>query len=70
MQFASASQSITVSLGVSVVLPDWPGERNDIFLQKIIARADTALYRAKDTGRNRVCTASVTPPDPALEDTE
>lgn len=55
---------VAVSLGVSAVLPDWPGERDSAFLQKIIAGADAALYRAKKSGRNQVCAAPVEPPNP------
>ena len=46
--------AVTVSLGVSVVLPEWEEERNISFLQKIIHQADLALYAAKSAGRNRV----------------
>ena len=42
---------ITASFGVTAALP---GERN---ATEMIARADAALYRAKEKGRNRVCVA-------------
>ena len=45
-----AQLSLTVSLGVSGYLP---GDRID--LNDLLRRADEALYRAKDQGRNRVC---------------
>ena len=61
-ELAHGPVPVTVSLGVSVVLPEWPGERNASFLQKIISMADTAMYHAKDTGRNKVCAAPVGPP--------
>lgn len=63
VQFASGPVPLTVSLGVSAVLPEWKGERDLDFLQKVIAMADTALYQAKDCGRNRVCAAPVLHPD-------
>jgi diguanylate cyclase (GGDEF)-like protein len=40
---------VTVSLGVSSLL-----SKTDTF-NEIIARADHALYTAKESGRNRVC---------------
>jgi two-component system, cell cycle response regulator len=41
---------ITASFGISSYAPE-PGETMDL----LIKRADDALYRAKDEGRNRVC---------------
>jgi len=38
----------TVSLGITLVLP------NENSLKPAIKRADTALYRAKEAGRNQV----------------
>jgi len=43
---------VTVSIGVSEYGPA------DLDLQAVIRRADDALYRAKETGRNRVVTAA------------
>lgn len=40
---------ITVSIGIST----YPGDGKDI--ETLIDRADSALYQAKQTGRNRVC---------------
>jgi diguanylate cyclase (GGDEF)-like protein len=39
---------VTASIGVTLTRP------GELDLQKLIARADAALYRAKDLGRNRV----------------
>jgi diguanylate cyclase (GGDEF)-like protein len=39
--------SVTISLGVA----QWEGAEN---LEGLLGRADAALYRAKETGRNRV----------------
>jgi len=52
-QFGPDQFHVTVSLGVACV----DGE-SDLRLQEFIRRADTALYEAKRTGRNRVCTAA------------
>lgn len=43
--------SLTVSVGVTEILP---GER----IESVLERADTALYRAKEEGRNRVIVIS------------
>ena len=41
---------LTISIGAAVLIPGETGEH-------LIFRADQALYRAKQTGRNRVCSA-------------
>jgi diguanylate cyclase (GGDEF)-like protein len=46
-----ADVSVTASLGVTFIVP---GEMD---VTAIITRADAALYRAKEAGRNRVCLA-------------
>ncbi|MFT5728071.1 MAG: diguanylate cyclase (GGDEF)-like protein/PAS domain S-box-containing protein [Desulforhopalus sp.] len=47
---SSVSSYVTISLGVAVLSPDKTDNRADL-----IGRADKALYRAKEEGRNRVC---------------
>jgi diguanylate cyclase (GGDEF)-like protein len=48
--------SITVSFGLSVTFPDRQDAPNEL-----IRRADAALYRAKETGRNRLVVAENNP---------
>ena len=43
--------NVTISIGVAPVVPG-----DDTNIAELIRRADEALYKAKDTGRNRVCT--------------
>ena len=50
---------ITVSIGIGCVHP------GDDAIDAVIARADRALYRAKEAGRNRVAVESVPAPEPA-----
>ena len=47
----NAEHVVTASIGVSVV---WP-QHNAETAQSLVKLADTALYRAKSMGRNRVC---------------
>jgi len=49
------SVSVTVSVGVATLTP------SDESPQSLLERADAALYHAKETGRNRIITASETP---------
>ena len=58
----SGPVSITSSIGVCVVLPEWKGERDSSFMQKVIVMADAAMYQAKQEGRNKVCLAPVEHP--------
>jgi diguanylate cyclase (GGDEF)-like protein len=44
---------VTISIGVAVLERDEPQELTDL-----LTAADSALYRAKETGRNRVCMAA------------
>jgi len=48
--------NVTASLGVTQAEPD------ELDIEKIIARADGALYRAKQQGRNRICFDPDSPP--------
>jgi diguanylate cyclase (GGDEF)-like protein/PAS domain S-box-containing protein len=50
---------MTLSFGVAIALPDRP-----LTPQDLVEWADQALYRAKQTGRNRLCLA-LAPPDRA-----
>jgi two-component system, cell cycle response regulator len=50
--------AVTVSIGVASLRPDEHGETVEATAQSFVARADRALYRAKETGRNRVVSAS------------
>jgi diguanylate cyclase (GGDEF)-like protein len=61
--FEGARLSVTVSLGAAV----WPSDGKDE--ETLLAAADRALYAAKQSGRNRVASASslarVVPPEPS-----
>jgi diguanylate cyclase (GGDEF)-like protein len=49
-EFDGEKFHITVSLGVSCLTSE-----PQVGLEEFMRRADTALYEAKRTGRNRVC---------------
>ena len=51
IQTESGPVSVTVSIGLAVL------EETDESLEQLMTRADTALYQAKDTGRNRLVRA-------------
>jgi diguanylate cyclase (GGDEF)-like protein len=48
-RFTGADSALTISLGVAALVP-----RTDLEPAELLRRADTALYRAKRKGRNRV----------------
>ena len=50
---------VTVSIGVAAVTP----ETSFSSCEQLVARVDTEMYRAKDSGRNRVC--STRPDEPS-----
>lgn len=51
-KMSSEGMPITASFGIA----NWPTD--GVMREEIIARADAALYRAKQTGRNRTCLSS------------
>ncbi|MCB1689553.1 MAG: GGDEF domain-containing protein [Halioglobus sp.] len=48
MSDAAQDRTITISLGISELLPDDRG------IEDLLQRADAAMYRAKEAGRNRI----------------
>jgi diguanylate cyclase (GGDEF)-like protein len=51
--FTPIADHVTLSLGVASLTAE-PGKAS---LEDLLKRADDALYKAKETGRNRICTA-------------
>jgi len=61
-KMSAQAMPLTISLGVA----SWPAD--GVMAEEIIACADTALYRAKQTGRNRTCLSSeIVKPEATLE---
>jgi diguanylate cyclase (GGDEF)-like protein len=52
----SKTSSRTMPITVSIGIASWPTD--GVMKEEIIARADAALYRAKQAGRNRTCLSS------------
>jgi diguanylate cyclase (GGDEF)-like protein len=52
VDFEGRQLTVTVSLGVADALPGHDPEARDA--ERLVARADEALYRAKGAGRNRI----------------
>jgi hypothetical protein len=53
---------VTVSVGVSALQPQLPDGSE---AEALLGSVDRALYEAKETGRNRVCTTPPRPPSSA-----
>jgi len=63
-----AEGTMTVSIGVATVPPGDPASGFD-GVERPLSAADTALYRAKDAGRNRVAVAARGPtPQPGARE--
>ncbi len=50
VHFEDLAIKMTISIGIATICPSQTDTRDEI-----VARADTALYKAKDNGRNRIC---------------
>ncbi|MDL2306978.1 GGDEF domain-containing protein [Desulfovibrio sp. OttesenSCG-928-C06] len=62
LEYKGKTLGLTASIGVCVVKPEWPGERDQGYLMSIMDNADSALYEAKKTGRNRAFLVALEPP--------
>jgi len=51
VQYKNTNINFTVSIGISKFMPD---EKNTV---DVFSRADSALYKAKNSGRNKICMA-------------
>ncbi|MPN23171.1 Phytochrome-like protein cph2 [bioreactor metagenome] len=51
----SVSQHLTVSIGISTYWPDIHPELTESTLDKLLASASSQLDKARENGRNRVC---------------
>jgi len=60
--FSSVGSVVTVSIGVASITPTV-----DDRAQKLVCFADTALYRAKESGRNRTCLFDESPRCAAIQ---
>jgi len=52
-EMSEVAKHVTVSIGVAAIRPEL-----DKVPSKLIRQADSALYQAKNAGRNRVCSGS------------
>lgn len=48
--YSPIADQVTLTIGGIVIIPD-----EDVVMETIISQADTALYKAKDLGRNQTC---------------